>query len=93
MVTALSLLQNLTFEDIHAVRTYEKAWVSWTHGVHEQPRTVAGFFFLLIIDWLYVFLYTFRPSVSTTHEHFIQFFFLQEWILIEMNGFAKKQQH
>uniref|UniRef100_A0A3P8UYJ3 Cellular retinoic acid-binding protein 1 n=1 Tax=Cynoglossus semilaevis TaxID=244447 RepID=A0A3P8UYJ3_CYNSE len=25
MVTALSLLQNLTFEDIHAVRTYEKA--------------------------------------------------------------------
>lgn len=25
MVTTLSALQNLTFEDIHAVRTYEKA--------------------------------------------------------------------
>lgn len=25
MITVVSLLQNLTFEDIHAVRTYEKA--------------------------------------------------------------------
>lgn len=29
MITVVSLLQNLTFEDIHAVRTYEKAWALW----------------------------------------------------------------
>lgn len=48
------------------------------------------FFFLLIIDWLYVFLYTFRPSVSTTHEHFIQFFFYKSEFSLKWMDLLKK---
>lgn len=39
-VSVVSLVQNLTFEDIHAVRTYEKAWVLRMTASHTDQEVL-----------------------------------------------------
>lgn len=61
MVTVFSPLQNLTFEDIHAVRSYEKAWVLRLKASQTSPRSVD----FLINYWLYASLCTSSSSTCT----------------------------
>lgn len=86
MVTVFSPLQNLTFEDIHAVRTYEKAWVLRLRASQNQPRSVE---FIIIIDWLYASLCTSSSSTCSWPAGCTfckNFFFIYEYISVVMDG-------
>lgn len=84
ILSILSPVQNLTFEDIHAVRTYEKAWVLWVTASQNCPKSDG---FINIVDCMLLFALHPPPYVKASCKlHKFCKFFLYEYISVMMDG-------
>lgn len=79
ILSVLSPVQNLTFEDIHAVRTYEKAWVLWVTASQNCPRSDG---FINIVDCMLLFALHPPPYVKASCKlhKFCKFFYMNTFL-------------